>query len=179
MLAPLLAATLLVASCMSLPQGAVPGVSLPGATNGSATLQIETEIRSGGFHTLDTVTPYAPADVARLVLSLHKADDESALLTLTVPRAELSKHVAFTKLHPDTTYRIKAAAYAEGGQHISTEDAHSWTDVTIMRDDRPTLAKLKVQLIDKTFDGQGSMTVEIATGSLIPAGSESITTVDP
>ncbi|MNT71804.1 hypothetical protein D3C72_2103320 [compost metagenome] len=62
---------------------------------------------------------------------------------------------------------------------ISTQDASSQTDIPITQEDRPALAKLKVQLINKGFDGQGSSSLDIASGSLVPAGSESITIALP
>ncbi|MNY17838.1 hypothetical protein D3C86_1511800 [compost metagenome] len=76
---------------------------------------------------------------------------------------------------------MQARAYsdAQATALISTPDASSSTDIPILQEDRPTLAKIKVQLIDKTFDAQGSSSLDVASGSLIPAGSESMTVGQP
>lgn len=183
-LAPALAAALLVAGCQ-LPFGATTSPSSESA-RGSATLRLQTDIQAGGFRQMATgVSPYTPEDVTVLVLSLFKLDGstETAVtdaqnnpLVLEVPKASLSASINFTKLWPNTTYRVKAQAYADAGRtQLISLDASSSTDIPIVQDDRPTLARIKVQLKNKPFDGQGSTGLDIASGSLVPAGSESIT----
>lgn len=175
----------LLTSCFLSPSG-------PETPNGSAVLRLQPEIREGGYRLQAEVVPYAPKDVARLVLTLYRLDAEGresavtrpggAPLTQELSQDQLSEPVDFSGLHPATTYRIKAEAYADEAKsdRISRhEDGASQLDVAIERDDRPTLATLTVPLKDKPFDGQGSTTVAIATGSLVPSGPESISIGSP
>jgi hypothetical protein len=184
LLAPALAATLLVAGCQ-LPFGGTIGPASESA-RGSAALHLETQIYAGGFRAQATgVSPYTPDDVTVLVLALFKLDGstETAVkdaqnipVVLEVPKASLSESINFTKLWPNTTYRVKATAYADAGKtQVISVAASSSTNIPITQEDRPTVARIKVQLIDKPFDGQGSTSLDIASGSLVPAGSESIT----
>jgi len=179
-----LAVTLLVAGCQ-LPFG-IARFPTSQAHQGSAELHLQADIQAGSFRVLASVSPYMPSDVTVLELRLFKLDGSTETsvkdaqgnpLTLSVPQASLSENVSFARLHPNTTYRVKAKAYADAGktQLISTEDTRSQTDIAISQEDRPTLARIKVQLIDKPFDAQGSTGIDIASGSLVPSGSESIT----
>lgn len=189
-LIPALAGTLLLSGC-NLPLGFLTSHDAGSVANGSALLKLQPEVRSGGFRTQAAVTPYTSADVSLFEFKLFKLDaqgNETAVknaqggdLTLTAPRAVLGGSVQFEKLNANTTYRIKAKAFADsqGSQLISTADASSSTDIRINQEDRPTLATIKVQLIDKAFDGQGGSGVDVSSGSLVPSGSESITVVDP
>lgn len=184
LLAPALAATLLVAGCQ-IPFGTTTAPASESA-RGSAELRLQTDFLAGGIRAQAVgVSPYTPADVALLDLSLFKLDGsnetavkdaQGAPLVLSVLQASLSESINFSKLHPNTTYRVKAKAYADTGRTdpISV-DASSSTDIPITQEDRPTLARIKVQLKDKSFDAQGSTGLDIASGSLVPAGSESIT----
>lgn len=183
LLIPALAASLFLTGC-SVAFG--PMTQPHAVANGSAVLQLNTEVLAGGYRVQATVNPYLSTDIALLRLTLHKVDgqgNESAVndaqgqpLTLDVPQARLAAPIQFTKLNANTTYRVKAAAYLDTNatQLISTADAKSQTDIPIVQEDRPTLAKIKVQLIDKAFDAQGSTTIDVSSGSLIPAGSESM-----
>ena len=182
LLAPALACALLVAGCQAPYWGASPAAE---ATHGRAELRLQSDIQAGGFRTLASVYPYMPSDVTVLDLTLFTLDGstETAVtdaqnnpLVLEVPKASLSASINFTKLWPNTTYRVKAQAYADAGRtQLISLDASSSTDIPIVQDDRPTLARIKVQLKNKPFDGQGSTGLDIASGSLVPAGSESIT----
>jgi hypothetical protein len=185
-----LAGTLLVAGC-HVPFGSMTSHGASVVANGSAVLRLQPEVQSGGFRTQATVSPYTSANVSFFEFGLFKLDaqgNETAVknaqgnpMVVTAPRAVLGGSVTFEKLNANTTYRIKAKAYADpmGTQLISTADTTSQTDIRIDQEDRPTLATIKVQLIDKPFDGQGSTTVDVSSGSFVPAGSESITVVDP
>ncbi|MNK75504.1 hypothetical protein D3C87_950450 [compost metagenome] len=189
-LTPALAGTLLLAGC-NLPLGSLRAPDTGGVANGSAVLQLQPEVQSGGFRAQATVSPYTSTNVSFFEFSLFKLDaqgNEASVknaqgnpMVVTAPRAVLGGSVTFEKLNANSTYRIKAKAYADplGTQLISTADTQSQTDIRIDQEDRPTLAKIKVQLIDKPFDGQGSTTVDVSSGSFVPAGSESITVVDP
>jgi hypothetical protein len=183
LLIPALAASLFLTGC-SVAFG--PMAQPQAVANGGAVLQLKAEVLAGDYRTQAAVNPYLSSDIALLRLSLHKVDgqgNESGVndaqgqpLTLDVPQARLADPIQFTKLNSNTTYRVKAAAYLDAGatQLISTADARSRTDIAIVQEDRPTMANLKVQLIDKAFDAQGSTTIDVSSGSLIPAGSESM-----
>lgn len=181
---PVFAATLLIAGCQG-PFGATTSPASESA-RGSAELRLQADIQAGGIRAQSVgVSPYTPADVAVLTLSIFRLngqgtetainDAQGAPITLSVPQASLSESVNFTRLRANTTYRIKAQAYADAGKtQLISLDASSSTDIPIVQEDRPTLARLKVQLKDKPFDGQGSTGIDIASGSLAPVGTESI-----
>lgn len=181
-LVPVLAGTLLVAGCQ-FPHG-FPALGTGDVANGSAVLRLQPEIASGGFRAQGEVVPYTSIHVQRLELSLFKLDvqghetvvrnSQGNALVVTVSKGDLYGRVAFEKLNAKSTYRVKARAYDNTDSLIS-EDTRSQTDIPILQEDRPTLANLKVQLKDKPFDGQGSTTVDVVSGALVPAGSESIT----
>jgi len=187
LLIPALAAGLLVAGCVYLPFGTLPRVVTGAVANGAVSLQLDAEIASGGFQTQAVVQPYLASDIQVLELRLLKVSGNPASETpvndalgnpivIDVPQAKLDQPVNFTKLHANTTYRIKAKAFFDTGktQPISV-DASSSVDVPITQEDRPTLARIKVQLADKTFDAQGSTGIDVASGSLVPAGTETMT----
>ena len=187
LLVPALAASLFVAGCVYLPLGSLPRVVTGAVANGTASVQLSTEIASGGFRTQDAIQPYLATDITVLRLELFKVSGTPATETavndalgnpvvLEIPKANLNQPVNFTKLHANTTYRIKAKAFSDTGktQFISV-DASSSVDVPITQEDRPTLARIKVQLADKTFDAQGSTGIDVASGSLVPAGTETMT----
>lgn len=187
LLIPALAAGLLVAGCVYLPFGTLPRVVTGAVANGAVSLQLDAEIASGGFQTQAVVQPYLASDIQVLEFRLLKVSGNPASETpvndalgnpivIDVPQAKLNQPVNFTKLHANTTYRIKAKAFSDTGktQFISV-DASSSVDVPITQEDRPTLARIKVQLADKTFDAQGSTGIDVASGSLVPAGTETMT----
>ncbi|MNR88727.1 hypothetical protein D3C72_196770 [compost metagenome] len=187
-LAPALAASLFLGGCMYVPLGSIPRLVTGAVANGAAVLQLSTEIASGGFQTQAVINPYVKTDVHHLKLELFKVNPETQAETavndalgkaivLEIAGARIDEPVLFTKLNANTTYRIKAKAYLDAAETtlISTANASSSTDISIVQDDRPTLAKLKVQLIDKAFDAQGSAGIDVSSGSLIPAGTETMT----
>jgi hypothetical protein len=186
LLVPALAASLLVAGCVYLPLGSLPRVITGAIANGTASVQLSTEIAAGGFRT-QAVQPYLATDITVLKLELFKVSGSPATETavndalgnpvvLEIPQANLSQPVNFTKLHASTTYRIKAKAYADAGKtQVISVDASSSVDVAVAQEDRPTLARIKVQLIAKAFDAQGSTGIDVASGSLVPAGNETMT----
>jgi len=192
LIVPTLATALLAVGCVYIPLGSIPRLVTGAVANGQAELRLTPEITSGGFRTQAVVTPYTPADIHHLKLELLKVTPDTQIETsvndvvgtpivLEIPANRLNEPISFTRLNANTTYRIKAKAYLDAAetQLVSTRDASSATDIPIIQEDRPTLAKLKVQLIDKAFDGQGSTSLDIASGSLVPTGSESITVTLP
>lgn len=52
-------------------------------------------------------------------------------------------------------------------------------DVAVTNDDRPTLATLPVQLIDKVFSGQATASsIVVASGSVTHSGAEGVSVVN-
>jgi hypothetical protein len=186
--APALAATLFVAGCVYVPLGSIPRLVTGAVANGAAVLQLSTEVSAGGYRTQTVINPYVQADIHHLKLELFKLNPNTQAeiavndalgnsIVLEIAGARIDEPVLFTKLNANTTYRIKAKAFLDAAETtlISTANASSSTDIAIVQDDRPTLANLKVQLIDKAFDGQGSAGIDVSSGSLIPAGNETMT----
>lgn len=189
-LAPALVGTLLLAGCMTLPLGSLLGAPDAHVADGRAELVLQPQFQAGGMTVQATVSPYVAADVDHLVIKVFTiaGGSESAVtnrsgtpLTATLPKANLSAPVAFGKLHSNTTYRIRAYAYSAEAESsaslISTSDERSYLDVPIAYEDRPTLANLKVRLIDKPFSGQATASgVVIEDGEIATDGHEGMAT---
>ncbi len=170
---------LLVAGCAMVAGPA--GMTTPA---GKATLSLLPQVQGGSYRTQSVITGYAQADINHLQLKLFKvvSGSEQAVLgsggtqlTLDLPQASLSAQVTIANLSHDTTYRVRAYAYTDAGTSnlISTTDASSSVDVVVARNDRPTLATVPVQLIDKIFDGQATASSVVVTdGDLTHTGTE-------
>lgn len=123
-----------------------------------------------------TVAPYTRSDVARVEIKLYRRVDatETELAARTLLASELDRGVTFENLRPFTSYRVRAFAFQADGTFISEDDA-SFVDLTLGDDDAPALATLRVQLLDKPFNGQASSApVAVSDGGLVPAGVETI-----
>lgn len=137
-------------------------------------LILRPEIASGQFtHTV--INPYDKAAVHHLTLKLFIGTQDTGLMK-TLLNAQLDNPVIFSNLKAQTTYRVKAYAYAstDDSTLISYDDANSWTDITLTDDDRPTVSNLKVKLIDKLFNGQASSSLTINSGGYQAIASESL-----
>ncbi|MNY51543.1 hypothetical protein D3C86_1871410 [compost metagenome] len=93
-----------------------------------------------------------------------------------IPQSALSDTITFSQLDANTTYRIRCYAYKAPGEilaHlISTSDAGSYVDVTLTNNDRPTMATLKVRLIDTIFSGTATSSgVSVTDGGYVSSGS--------
>ena len=174
-IAPLTLASL-IAGCSLANLAGVP-------TSGETTLRVIPRFEAARYAAQAVVTPYTVEDVVHLRLSLHQVANDVATpvtsggvpITLDIPKAHLTKPIAFTKLKFDTTYRITAQAYkAEGtapADLISTVDARSSVDVAIGRDDRPSV-DLVVRLIDKPFSATTTLPgVTLIEGGYAASGS--------
>lgn len=70
--------------------------------------------------------------------------------------------IPLTGLRPQTRYRVVARAYDASAALISTEDARSWAEVSVLADNRPTVPlTLPVTLIDTPFGATRSFTLTI------------------
>lgn len=149
-------------------------------TTSSTTLVIKPEVVQGGFHAQTTINPYTQSDIEHLTIKLFTFDDTEHDLGISksIPSAQLANTVSFANLRNNTTYRIKAYAYAASTEDantlISTSDSNSYVDVIVGTDDRPTLTTLKVKLINKPFNGQGTGSVSVTPGNYELAGPEQL-----
>lgn len=177
---PALAGTLFLGGCAELMGNT--GAPVVQAEN-RASIVVRTQVLSGGVRT--AAVPRLTADsIDHLVLKIFELagttetpvlDEEGKEVTADLTRNQLSNLITFSKLKPQTTYRIRAYAYKAPGTApenlISTTDAGSYVDVEILVDDRPTVTTLKVKLIDVDFDGQGTFQgVDVTPGGYRPTG---------
>ncbi|MNX11365.1 Serine/threonine-protein kinase PknD [compost metagenome] len=175
----------LLAGCANLPPLFSP---TPAAlvVNGDASLKLSTEVVPGRWGLQAVITPYTAADIHHVTLTLFKLDGSTELplqdaqgspLAVKVSQAQLGQEVAFAKLWRNTTYRIKAKAYADDAETmlISRATATDQIDVVVSDDDRPTLARIKVSLIDKAFDGSATTPgLTLNPGTLTATGNPAI-----
>lgn len=122
--------------------------------------------------------PYTQASINHLTLKLSDvtAAEQDLGISRDLLNAQLDNPVVFSNLKANTTYRIRAYAYASSGtgELISTSDANSYSDVVVASDDRPALTALKVRLIDKTFNGIATSSISLTNGGYSPVASESL-----
>lgn len=144
---------LAIAGCTSL---------LP-ATHSGISLFLKPSI-SEGFLTQATVLPYAKANIDHLSIKLLQGTTEIAAKTLL--QSQLDNSIVFTSLKANTTYNIKAYAYLADNTLISNE-ASSSLSFTTTTDDRPSIASLPVQLIDRNFNGQGTGSIQVSNGGYL------------
>lgn len=164
----MLASTILLSSC-----------AMVRTTSLGTTLVLKPQIQAGAYTTTTTVNPYTQASINHLILKLYTFDgttEHDQGIQKSIPNAQLTNVISFSNLRANTTYRIKALAYASADEStlISTTDANSDTDVTLTNDERPTLANLKVKLINIDFNGQGTGSLQITNGGYIDAGAEAL-----
>jgi hypothetical protein len=170
-------AAMAVIACAPLAQSALA----PGAS-----LELKAEISAGAYRLQTVRARYTAADINHLLIKLYKVTggNETAALNgggqpiqSDVPQASLGGKAVFTNLDFDTTYRVRAYAYATAGTGslISTNDSRSYLDVAVGRDDRPVFAALPVQLIDVVFSGEATASgVVVTDGSLVPSATASV-----
>ena len=182
---PALAGTLFLGGCAELLRPTTPTISV---VESKAAIVIKTQVQSGGFTT--AADPRLTANsINHIVLSIFEVagaaetpvrDAQGNPVTHDLTRANLGSLITFDKLKPQTTYRIRAAAYkapgTDPGDLISTTDSGSYADVAVENDDRPLVTTLKVKLIDVVFDGQATFNgVTVTPGGYAPSGAVTIT----
>lgn len=180
LLIPALAGTLFLGGCADLLRTSGPVVT---PAENRASIVVRTQVVAGGMRT--AAVPKLTADsINHLVLQIFELDgtQEKPLLDADgnavqedLTRNQLSSLITFSKLKAQTKYRIRASAYRAPGTDaanlISTTDAGSYVDVEVLDYDRPTVATLKVKLIDVDFDGQGTFQgVTVTPGGYLPTG---------
>lgn len=184
LLIPALAGTLFLVGCTGLMQTTAPVVDVSEKT---ASIVVRTQVQPGGYRTM--ADPRLTINhIDHIVLSLYELvngqevevrDEQGEAITHDLTRANLGSLITFSKLKPQTTYRIKAAAYKAPGTNpadlISTTDATSFVDVAVTDDDRPFVTTLKVKLMDVVFDGQATFNgVVVTPGGYLPTGPVTI-----
>ncbi len=177
-LAALLAAAL-VAGCPA---------ALSSGTSGGSTAAIEVfpAIVGGAYRTQggggSLVTPYTAADVKHVAIELFTASGVTEIPVLGPDGAQLRQDVSdlgsklvFGGLRANTTYRLKGRAYADvaTASPISVE-AGSFVEVPVTDDERPAIATLSIQLVDKPFAGQATGSFGMIPGGILDVGSESV-----
>lgn len=162
---PLLAAAVTIAGCAVLQP-----------TSRGSILILKSQIIEGRY-TQTQISPYTQASIHHLTLELHRLSSGTPVelvATKTLYAADLNVAVTFSSLKAGTSYRVQALAYDSGNTLISTSDANSYTDVTLGNDDRPNLSTLKVKLIDRAFNGQGTGSITVSNGGYLPQDPENL-----
>lgn len=119
-----------------------------------ATLILTPQITPGRT-TQTVITPYTQASINHLTLQMYQGETPVAGAIKDIPNADLNKAIVFSNLKANTTYRVKATAYATSDLVISDAD-QSYVDITLTNNDAPTINTLQVKLIDRPFNGQGT-----------------------
>lgn len=162
----MLASTLLLASCSMIH---------PALNRG--TIVLKPQVTAGSYGTHTDLPNYTQASIHHLSLKLYTFDDSEHEqgIQKSIPNADLNKVVTFSNLKANTTYRIKAYAYASADDSnlISTEDANSYTDIVLLTDTQPYVGNLKVKLIDRNFNGQGTSSLAVTPGGYSYGATES------
>lgn len=178
------------AGCALVPFAEFPKLGTSAATTNAADnarIQVTPQFSTTAQRGIQAaVSVYSVADVNHLLLKLFTvaADVETPALNgqgiqIQVDNGigQLTKAVVFSNLKNETTYRVRAYAYKAGGTDsadlISSSDGTSAVDLVVVRDDRPAMANIPVQLIDKVFDGRATAsTVVFIDGGIIYPGTE-------
>jgi hypothetical protein len=182
---PALAGTLFLGGCAELVRNTPPSVS---TAQNEASIIVRPQVLSGGYRN-QAVPKLTAAQINHLTIQIFELNgvQEAPVLDATgkpvlqdLAKNQLATLLTFSKLKPQTTYRIRAYAYDAPGtlaeNLISTTDAGSYVDVAVLEDDRPTSALLKVTLKDVDFDGQGSFQgVTVISGGYHSKGPVTIT----
>lgn len=149
----------------------IGGCALSKPLSNQGTLILRPQIQAGAY-TQTTIAPYTKASIDHLSLALYRG--ETLMAQRTLSNADLDRVVTFSNLQANSSYRIKALAYTAGNALISSDDINSWTDVTLTNEDHPTLAALKVKLIDRAFAGGGTSSLTVTPGGYIAGDPENL-----
>lgn len=164
---------------------ALPG--RPAAEDGGLSLRVVPRVaEADGARGLQAVVlPHVTGDVAGMVVSLRRLasappstpPSELPVATQSLAPAGFGHPLTFTRLHPNTTYRVRGFAYDAGAAQISRDDT-SFIDVAVGTDDAPSVPPLVVHLADTAFEGtatSGSGTTIVPGGYASPAASPTVT----
>jgi len=143
---------------------------------GSITLLPQYSVQSRS--TQAVVTPYTKDSINHVLVTIFRVngsnetlltDDTGRPITTDIARADLDKPITFSHLDLFTFYRVKCFAFkaptTDARDLISTVDSGSQTLIVVTDDDHPSIAPLKVKLIDVPFDGEAT-----ASGIVVTAG---------
>lgn len=152
----------------------VGGCAVMQPLSGKATLVLSPRILPG-LHTQSQILPYSQDSIEQLVLKLYTVNgtEVDTGFQKTLLNAQLGNPIVFANLKAQTTYRVKAYAYANA-QLISIDASPSYTDIVVTDNDRPTLGSFQVQLVDRAFNGLASSSVMFNSGKYVPVGSEGL-----
>jgi len=158
---------------------------LPAALPGYARIEVLPAI--GGERAVQAAfTGYASPDVSHLVIKAFTvansietpASGQNGAIALDIPNASFSSKVVLDGLARNTKYRLRGYAYAQAGTasaDLLSVDAQSYVDVDVAADDRPTVAKLSVQLKARAFSGQATGSLDVRAGNVTDVGGEFVT----
>jgi hypothetical protein len=161
------------------------GCAAPMLSGGSSelALSVRPQLNAGGYATQAEVSAYTRTDVAHVQVRLYQVDGQTETPVLVggqplqhdVAASDLGKTLRFGKLHPHTTYRLKAFAYEAPGfdaAALISHEASSSVDVTVHAASVQDLVTLPVQLKDRVFSGLArSGGFDVTPGVRIASGS--------
>lgn len=176
-----MALALSLSACADLP---MIGAQEPG----TAQLVLTPQVIDGGLRTQAVVDNYTRSSINHLVVKIFRInggtetpvlDANDQAVVKDIPEASLDASITIDHLNANTTYRVRSYAYKNAGTDladlISTSDATSYVDVTLTNDDRPTMAQLRVKLVDVAFNGSASSGgVAVTEGGYSSSGSVTI-----
>lgn len=140
------------------------------------TLILKPQIHTG-VYTHTAVPLYSKSSIESLTLALYTVNGETEQplgIQKTISQADLDNSIVFSALKANTTYRIKASAYASNSLLISTGDASCSTDVALTDNDHPVVAPIRVQLKTSPFNGAATSSLAMGDGVYVPTGPESM-----
>lgn len=150
----------------------------PESSASTVDLTIRPAFLKGGYQSQAVVEPYTADSVNHLVVTLARMDGntETPLAEVDLPKADLSKGIAFTKLRHDRTYRIRAHAYKASGTHaddlISTDDQ---VDLAVGKETEHVL-NLEIRLKNRPFNGKAGLPgIDAQDGQYLFDGPASVT----
>lgn len=170
-------------AALAIATGCAAFVTSP-LVGGNATLDVSPAIAGTGQKVQALVEPYTAADIDHLLVKVYKLDGSTEKEVLGTNQAPLAKDIAgdalatpvrFRNLHFDSSYRIRGYAYKAAGTDpadLISVDESSFFDIALTNDDRPDVATLSVQLVDKPFNAKGSASIEVHAGELYNEGPE-------
>lgn len=182
-LALLTALALGLSACVRLP-GATVGVNGE-ARIGTVSLRVQPSLQPSGLQAQAFVSPKTRDDIKTLEIVPYVetssgvfepysrltgkpvaiSDPQVNKKILTAPIA-FEQPVTLTGLLPNTTYRIFALAYDEGGALISRTDSDLYVEVAIGSDDRVDMVtKLPVKLVDVDFLASVRVSLDLTGGA--------------
>lgn len=150
-----------------------------------ATLVLQPQIATQGYRRAQAVVPSLTlddVDHVRVQLTRMVPDgevavrDEAGPLVVRLERPNLDRPIILSQLNPHTHYRVRAWAYKAPDEFESNQiSVDQALEVVVEDDDRPTMASLRIQLMDVPFNGKATIpSFEVLPGGYVADGPESI-----